>query len=62
MPYLLGFLGLLVTVLILLSRLADAGIDLGGLNPFLWRRRRAWRQKQGAIHRQANRFNPVIAE
>lgn len=45
MPYLLGFLGLLVTVLILLSRLADAGIDLGGLNPFLWRRRRAWRQK-----------------
>ena len=35
MPYLLGFLGLLVTVQILLSRLADAGIDLGGLNPFL---------------------------
>jgi len=45
MPYLLGFLGLIVTVLILLSRLADAGIDLGGLNPFLTRRRRAWRQK-----------------
>ena len=45
MPYLLGLLGLIVTVLILLSRLADAGIDLGGLNPFLWRRRRAWRQK-----------------
>ena len=45
MPYLLGLLGLIVTVLVLLSRLADAGIDLGGLNPFLLRRRRAWRQK-----------------
>ncbi len=45
MPYLLGLLGLIVSVAILLSRLADAGIDLGGLNPFLWRRRRAWRQK-----------------
>lgn len=45
MPYLLGLLGVIVTVLVLLSRLADAGIDLGGLNPFLARRRRAWRQK-----------------
>lgn len=45
MPYLLGLLGLIVSVLILLHRLADAGIDLGGLNPFLTRRRRAWRQK-----------------
>ncbi len=45
MAYLLGMLGVIVTVLVLLSRLADAGIDLGGLNPFLTRRRRAWRQK-----------------
>lgn len=45
MAYLLGLLGVIVTVLVLLSRLADAGIDLGGLNPFLARRRRAWRQK-----------------
>lgn len=45
MPYLLGLLGVIVAVLVLLSRLADAGIDLGGLNPFAWRRRRAWRQK-----------------
>ena len=45
MPYLLGLLGVIVTVLVLLSRLADAGIDLGGLNPFPWRRKRAWRQK-----------------
>ncbi len=45
MPYLLGLLGMIVTVVVLLNRLADAGIDLGGLNPFLLRRRRAWRQK-----------------
>ncbi|MEM7252703.1 MAG: hypothetical protein AAF493_14910 [Pseudomonadota bacterium] len=45
MHIILGFLGTLVTVLILLNRLADAGIDLAGLNPFLWHRRRAWRRK-----------------
>ena len=45
MHIILGALGLLVTILFLLSRLADAGIDLGGLNPFLWKRRRAWRRK-----------------
>ena len=45
MAYLLGLLGLIVTGLVLLSRLADAGIDLGGLNPFLLRRRRAWRRQ-----------------
>lgn len=45
MPYLIGLLGALVTVLVLLKRLADAGIDLGGLNPFARRRRRAWQGK-----------------
>jgi hypothetical protein len=44
MHIVLAFLGSLITVLYLLNRLAEAGIDLGGLNPFLWRRRRAWRQ------------------
>jgi hypothetical protein len=39
----LGALALIITLLILLNRLADAGIDLGGLNPFLWHRRRKWR-------------------
>ncbi|MBT8144310.1 MAG: TerB family tellurite resistance protein [Gammaproteobacteria bacterium] len=43
MHILLGLLGAIVTLLILLKRLADAGIDLAGLNPFLWRRRRNWR-------------------
>ena len=45
MHIVLGALAVIVTILILLNRLADAGIDLGGLNPFLWRRRRAWRGK-----------------
>ena len=45
MPYLLGLLGVIVTVLVLLRRLADAGIDLGGLNPFALRRGRTWRRK-----------------
>ncbi len=43
MHILLGLLVTIVTVLILLKRLADNGIDLAGLNPFLWRRRRNWR-------------------
>lgn len=45
MHVVLGLLGTIVTILILLNRLAEAGIDLGGLNPFLWQRRRKW-QKQ----------------
>ncbi len=42
MHIVLGFLTTLVTILYLLDRL---GIDLGGLNPFYWRRRRAWTKK-----------------
>ncbi len=45
MHIILGLLGALVTVLYLLNRLADMGFSLGGLNPFYWRRRRAWRKK-----------------
>ena len=45
MHIVIAILGSLVTILILLRRLADAGIDLGGLNPFLWNRRRKWRKK-----------------
>lgn len=44
MHIVLGLLGTIVTLLILLNRLADAGIDIGGLNPFLWHRRRKWRK------------------
>jgi len=45
MHVILGLLGAIVTILVLLSRLADAGISLGGLNPFLWHRRRKWQNK-----------------
>lgn len=45
MHILLGILGTTVTILVLLSRLADAGIDLAGLNPFLWNRRRKWKKQ-----------------
>ena len=42
MHIILGLLGSIVTILYMLDRL---GIDLGGLNPFYWRRRRAWAAK-----------------
>lgn len=42
MHIIIGFLTSLVTVFYLLDRL---GIDLGGFNPFHWRRRRAWLRK-----------------
>ena len=45
MQFILGILGAIVVILILLKRLADEGIDLGGLNPFAPRRRRQWQQK-----------------
>ena len=45
MHIVLGILGPIVTILILLNRLAEAGIDIGGLNPFLWSRRRKWRKQ-----------------
>jgi len=42
MHIVLGLLGSIVTILYLLDRL---GIDLGGLNPFYWQRRRTWAKK-----------------
>lgn len=42
MHLVIGFLTALVTLFYLLDRL---GIDVGGLNPFYWRRRRAWAKK-----------------
>ncbi len=43
MHIIIGFLGSVITILWLLHRLAEMGIDLGGLNPWLWQRRRKWR-------------------
>lgn len=45
MHVILGILGSIVTILWIFHRLAEMGIDLGGLNPFYWRRRRAWRNR-----------------
>lgn len=45
MHILLSFLGVVATLLFVLHRLAQIGVSLGGLNPFWWRRRRAWRRK-----------------
>ena len=42
MHVVLGLLTSIITILYLLDRM---GIDLGGLNPFYWRRRRAWAAK-----------------
>lgn len=44
MHIVLGILALAIGVVVLLNRLAEAGIDIGGLNPFLWNRRRKWRK------------------
>ena len=44
MHVVLGVLGLIVTILILVNRLTEAGIDIGWLDPFKWNRRRKWRQ------------------
>ena len=48
MHIIFGFLGSVVTILWLLHRLAEMGIDLGGLNPWLWQRRRKWRKQYEA--------------
>ena len=45
MHIILGALGTIVTILWLLHRLAEMGIDLGGLNPWLWQRRRKWKKQ-----------------
>ncbi len=45
MHIVLGALGLIVTILILVNRLSDNGIDIGWLNPFAWKRRRDWARK-----------------
>lgn len=53
MHIILSLLGGVATLLFILYRLAEMGVTLGGLNPFWWRRRRAWRRKYEA--------NPVFS-
>ncbi len=48
MHIILSVLGTIVTILWLLHRLAQMGVTLGGLNPFLWNRRRKWKKHHDA--------------
>jgi uncharacterized tellurite resistance protein B-like protein len=45
MHIILGILGTAVTILILINRLKEGGIDIGWLNPFSWARRRKFRKE-----------------
>jgi hypothetical protein len=45
MHIILGALGAIITILILVKRLSDVGIDIGWLDPFKWQRRRQWKKK-----------------
>ena len=45
MHIILGLLGAIVTILVLVKRLSDVGIDITWLNPFTWYRRRSWRKQ-----------------
>ena len=45
MHIILGILGLVVSILVLLNRLQQGGIDIGWLNPFSWHRRRQFRKQ-----------------
>lgn len=45
MHIVLAVLGVVVTILVLLNRLQEGGIDIGWLNPFAWRRRRKFRKQ-----------------
>jgi len=48
MHIVLGALGIIVTLVILINRLSENGIDIGWLNPFAWKRRREWAKKYHA--------------
>lgn len=48
MHIILGALATIVTILILVNRLSNNGLDIGWLNPFAWKRRREWSKKYHA--------------
>ncbi len=48
MHIILGVLGAIITILILVNRLSENGINIGWLNPFAWKRRREWAKKYHA--------------
>ncbi|WIO73895.1 hypothetical protein QP938_11415 [Porticoccaceae bacterium LTM1] len=60
MHIILAFLGAVVTILVLLRQLDNAGIDFRALNPFWWYRRRKW-QKQYHADPAFSLDNPMEA-
>jgi uncharacterized tellurite resistance protein B-like protein len=44
----MGILGSIITILILVNRISQTGVDLGKLNPFAWYRSRKWQKKYHA--------------
>lgn len=48
MHIILGILGSIITILVLVNRISQTGVDLGKLNPFAWNRRRKWQKKYHA--------------
>ena len=48
MHIILAILGSIITILILVNRISQTGVDLGRLNPFAWYRRRKWQKKYHA--------------
>lgn len=60
MHIILGLLGSLITTLVLINRLAEAGISLTALNPVLWKRRKDW-QKRYCANPIFNLENPMEA-
>ncbi|NVJ59873.1 MAG: TerB family tellurite resistance protein [Gammaproteobacteria bacterium] len=48
MHIILAALGAVVTILVLINRLSETGIDFGWLNPFAWKRRRNWAKQYHA--------------
>ena len=48
MHIILGILGSMITILILVNRLSETGLDIGKLNPFAWFRRNKWQKAYNA--------------
>jgi uncharacterized tellurite resistance protein B-like protein len=48
MHIILGILGSIITILVLVNRISQTGVDLGKFNPFTWRRRNKWQKRYHA--------------
>ena len=48
MHIILGILGSIITILVLVNRISQTGVDLGRFNPFTWFRRSKWQKAYNA--------------